>query len=41
MPEQVVEQVRFADVVDLVGPAYPPGDREFARGQVFEEGQLG
>src|SRR5690606_4648498 len=38
--EQVVEQVRFAQVVQLFGFADPPGDREAAVGQVLEEGQF-
>jgi len=41
VPEQVVEQVRFLDVVHLVGAADPPGHRESAVGEVVEEVELG
>ncbi len=40
MAEQVMEQIRFCDVVDLVGAADPPGHREAAVGQVLEEVQF-
>lgn len=40
MPEQVMEQVRFGDVVDLLGAADPPGHREAPVGQMLEEIQL-
>ncbi len=40
MPEQVMEQIGFGDVIDLIGPADPPGHREAPVGQVIEEIQL-
>ena len=40
MAEQVVEQVRLGDVVDLVRAPDPPGHREAAVGQVVEEIQF-
>ncbi len=38
--EQVVEKIGFGQVVELLGLADPPGDREPPVGQVFEEGQF-
>ena len=38
--EQVMEQVRLGQVVELLGPADPPGHREAAVGQVLEEIQF-
>ena len=38
--EQVVEQVRLGDVVDLLGFADPPGHRKAPVGQMIEERQL-
>ena len=40
VPEQIMEQVRFGDVVDLVRAADPPGHREAPVGQMIEEIQL-
>src|SRR5690606_13584499 len=39
--EEVVEEVRLLDVVDLLGAADPPGDREAPVGQVVEEVEFG
>jgi len=39
--EQVVEQIRLGDVVELVGAAYPPGDREVPPREVLEKHRLG
>src|ERR1700759_5677931 len=38
--EQIMEQVWFADVVDLVRTADPPRHRKTGVGEVIEEGQL-
>ena len=40
MTEQVMEQVRLLDVLDLVGTPDPPGHREAPVGQVVEEIQF-
>jgi hypothetical protein len=36
-----MEQVRFGDVIDLIGPADPPGHRKAPVRQMIEERQLG
>src|SRR3546814_11649493 len=41
MAEQVVEQIRLGNVIELIGTANPPCHREAAVGQVLEEGEFG
>ena len=40
VPEQVVEQVGFGQIVELLGLADPPGHREATVGEMLEEHQL-
>ena len=40
VPEEIVEQVRLDQIIELIAPAHPHRDREAALGQVREEVRL-